>query len=151
MRLGIEARRIGYRVAYVLLVFYSLIRRPRLRGVKCVLTDGDQVLLVRHTYGPRGWDLPGGGIKRKEEPLTAARREIEEELGLEIDQWTPLGQIHATVYTRRDTLWCFHAEVHNPRITSDPVEIATTGWFPRHNLPRHLGRFTRAVVGLLER
>ena len=41
------------------------------------------MLLVRHTYGPRAWDLPGGAIKRGEPPIDAARREMDEELGLD--------------------------------------------------------------------
>ena len=151
MRLAIEARRIGYRVAYALLAIYWLIRRPRLHGVKCVLTDKeDRVLLVRHTYGPRGWDLPGGGIKRGEEPLTTARREIEEELGLTIDDWVSLGKVMTSVYRRHDTLHCFQAEVDNPQITPDLGEIAGTGWFPQHDLPHNLCRLVRLVLARLD-
>ena len=34
------------------------------------------VLLVRHSYGPHRWCIPGGGIQREEHPDTSAQREI---------------------------------------------------------------------------
>jgi 8-oxo-dGTP pyrophosphatase MutT (NUDIX family) len=117
---------------------YWFVRRPRLTGVKCVLTDGDQVLLVRHTYGSRSWDLPGGGLKRDEPPLTAARRETHEELGVRVDDWVALGEVSASMHHRRGTLHCFQAELHEPGIRMDPGELAAVSWFPRHSLPSDL-------------
>ena len=114
MRLPVPIQRIGYRVAYALLRTYWFIRRPNLSGVKCVLTDGDEVLLVRHTYGPRAWDLPGGAIKRGESPVTAARREMNEELGVSIDDWRALGTITVRIDYRKDHVYCFQAEAPGP-------------------------------------
>lgn len=54
-------------------------------GTAVVLLDGaGQVLLVQQPYTD-GWGLPGGLVARGEEPAETARREIREELGLEID------------------------------------------------------------------
>ena len=40
------------RIAYAgLRTYWFLAPAPSVVGVKCVLTDGDDVLLVRHTYG----------------------------------------------------------------------------------------------------
>ena len=78
----VPLKRLGYRVAFRGLQVRWAIQRPVTSGVKCLITDGDRVLLVRHTYGPRAWDIPGGRTKRGEDPLTTARREMEEELGL---------------------------------------------------------------------
>ncbi len=41
------------------------------------------VLLVR-ARRKRRWQLPGGGLKRRESPVEAARREVEEETGIEV-------------------------------------------------------------------
>src|SRR5437763_5090787 len=107
MQLPVPVKRLGYRVAYAGLRTYWFVRRPKLSGVKCVLTDGDEVLLVRHTYGPRAWDLPGGAIKRGEAPLHAASREMNEELGVSIDDWRALGAVRVIVDHRRDLVHCF--------------------------------------------
>ncbi len=106
-----------------------------MRGVKCVLTDGDQVLLVRHTYGPRAWDLPGGAIKRSESPAEAARREMSEELGVSIDDWQPLGELVLTIDRREDRVHCFQAELSDPALDIDLGELAAASWFPGAGCP----------------
>ncbi len=42
-----------------------------------------RVLIVKPTYKP-GWDLPGGMVEANESPLAAVRRELVEELALEL-------------------------------------------------------------------
>jgi 8-oxo-dGTP diphosphatase len=146
MRVPIPLLRMMYRCAYWLLRAYWFVRRPEVQGVKCVLTEGDQVLLVRHTYGHREWDLPGGAVKRDEPPLNAARREMHEELGIRIEDWISLGQVSADVDHRRDRIHCFQAELHEPRITVDRGELAAASWFPRKALPPELGRYVDRIL-----
>ena len=75
MSIPVALRRQGYRTAHRLLRIWWFVRRPAMHGVKCVLTDGERVLLVRHTYGQRDWDLPGGNVRRGEVVQNAASRE----------------------------------------------------------------------------
>jgi 8-oxo-dGTP pyrophosphatase MutT (NUDIX family) len=145
--LPVALRRQAFRVAYVLLRVYWFIARPETRGVKCLLTDGDRVLLVRHTYGDRSWDLPGGAVRRRETPDRTATREMREELGVQIESWEPLGEIHANRYQHRDTVYCFHARLQAPRLSVDAGEIAAVQWFPRDALPEGLGRYIGALIG----
>ena len=42
------------------------------------------VLLVRHSYRKR-WGVPGGLMKRREHPEVGLRREVQEEIGIEVD------------------------------------------------------------------
>jgi 8-oxo-dGTP pyrophosphatase MutT (NUDIX family) len=149
MRLPVPVRRLGYRLAYTLLRVYWLIRRPSLRGVKCALTAGDEVLLVRHTYGSRAWDLPGGSIKRGESPLSAARREMSEELGVSIDDWRDLGTVVVNIDRRRDHVYCFQAEAVGRQVTIDRGELSDAGWFPRSHPPRDLGKYAGQILALV--
>lgn len=56
---------------------------PRTVGVRGMVLDGDgQVLLVRHTYGKPVWQLPGGGVHRRESLVAALHRELREETGV---------------------------------------------------------------------
>jgi 8-oxo-dGTP pyrophosphatase MutT (NUDIX family) len=128
--------RTAYRAGYPLARTYWRLAQPEKAGVKCVLTRGDEVLLVRHTYGPETrWELPGGGIKRGEEPHDAARREAREELGVEIDDWRPLGDLFERIDGKRDTLWCFSAPAGDREIVTDGAEIAEARWFRLDDLP----------------
>jgi 8-oxo-dGTP diphosphatase len=64
-------------------------------GVGVVVWHGDRVLLVQRGKPPRAghWSLPGGAQQLGETVAQAARREVMEEVGLEV----ALGDIVATV------------------------------------------------------
>jgi 8-oxo-dGTP pyrophosphatase MutT (NUDIX family) len=146
MRLSVQAQRAAMRVAYVGLRTYWFVLRPQIVGVKCVLTHGDDVLLVRHTYGKRAWDLPGGTVRRREIPRDTARREMEEELGREIDDWSSLGELFVNTNHHHDNLHLFHTRVADRDIELNLAELSEAGWFPRDALPSDLGRFVRQIV-----
>ena len=147
--LPVAVQRLAYRCAYRVLRVYWMLVRPSVSGVKCLLTDRDQVLLVRHSYGPRTWDLPGGTVKTGEEPASAARREMEEELGIAIETWDALGKLQIVIEHRRDCIHLFRAELDNPELTIDRGELLAASWFPRGQLP-HLGRYTQQILALTE-
>jgi 8-oxo-dGTP diphosphatase len=139
-------RRLGYRIAYRVLQVFWFVVRPRKQGVKCLVTCRDRVLLVRHTYGRRSWDVPGGAIKRGEPPLAAARREMDEELGLGSVEWVNIGEIRGNVNHRRDTIHCFRAEVCEPALRIDRGELAAVDWFARAALPEDLAPYVGSVI-----
>ena len=64
-------------------------------GVGVVVWHGDRVLLVQRARPPRQgqWSLPGGGQQLGETLTDAARREVREEAGLEVE----LGEVIATL------------------------------------------------------
>jgi len=148
-QLPVALRRRVYRLAYAVLSVYWFLTRPSTHGVKCVLTDGERVLLVRHTYGRPEWELPGGAIKSGEDPGEAARREMHEELGVAIDNWGSLGEVAGRARHRRDTLHCFHAEIDDPALTLELGELYTAHWFPRADLPADIGQYVHPVLSRL--
>ena len=59
--------------------------------VAAAIFDGDEVLLAtRNVDGRQLWEFPGGKVDAGETPEEALRREIAEELGLNIGELTPL-------------------------------------------------------------
>ncbi len=151
MNLPVPLCRVVYRSAYTALRGYWFLRRPDVQGVKCVLTDGDRVLLVRHTYGHREWDLPGGAVRSREPPLQTAQREMQEELGVQVSDWQPIGELREVIDHRRDTMHCFTAEIGGMPITMDRCELQAVSWFDRERLPRELGRFVVRILAMVER
>jgi 8-oxo-dGTP pyrophosphatase MutT (NUDIX family) len=57
--------------------------RKRVSADVLLRDEAGRILLVKPTYKP-GWDLPGGMAEANEAPDDAARRELREELGLDI-------------------------------------------------------------------
>lgn len=58
--------------------------RKRVCADALIRDGGGRVLLVDPGYKP-GWDLPGGMAEANEPPAGCVRRELKEELGLDID------------------------------------------------------------------
>lgn len=69
-------------LTWPLIYVYSLITPPRTR---VILIYQDQVLVVKNWLGAGSWALPGGGTHRGETALTAAVREVAEELGISLN------------------------------------------------------------------
>ncbi|MFC5185679.1 NUDIX domain-containing protein [Actinomadura harenae] len=54
-------------------------------GAGAILHDPDgRILLVRPAYRDDTWEIPGGAMEHGEYPWETARREVQEELGLEL-------------------------------------------------------------------
>jgi ADP-ribose pyrophosphatase YjhB (NUDIX family) len=63
--------------------YYAALPRKRM-AAGAVCRDGrDRILLVRPTYKAT-WHVPGGVVDADESPLAAVRREVTEELGVEL-------------------------------------------------------------------
>jgi 8-oxo-dGTP pyrophosphatase MutT (NUDIX family) len=148
--LSLRLRRYGYRLAYVGFRIWSFTVRPSISGVKCVLTNEGQVLFVRHTYGSRRWDLPGGTGKRGEPPTETARREMAEELGVTLDSLADLGAFTGRIDRRRDTVHCFYAELRDRELKLDLAEIEEARWFSLDRLPASTSRYACRVLALLD-
>jgi 8-oxo-dGTP pyrophosphatase MutT (NUDIX family) len=149
-RWRVAGMRVLYRVAFRLLQLRMIVLPGRGRGVKCVLTHGDEVLLVRHTYGPRQtWQLPGGGAVRGEDSMHAATREMEEELGLRGLRWRELRSMEMRLERMPVRVTCVHAELDDPTVRPDPVEIAQARWFALDELPARLGAEVEPLLDLL--
>ena len=102
-----------------------------------------EILLLRHSYGPPQWMLPGGGVGSGEDPEAAAQREIAEELALDLDRLERVAVIAEEVSGSPHTAHLFAARTEAvPR--PDGREVIEARFFPERALPRPLGRITAA-------
>lgn len=119
--------------------------RHALGAASVIINEARQVLLVRHNYGPRNWEIPGGISEHGESAEGTARGEVREELDVEIAieglsgvYWEPARRGvggHHFVFRARSV------DGMVPR-AADPNEIADLGWFAAAALPRPISDFT---------
>ena len=140
------AQPIGERLRLRLLHLSFLVSRPMSLGVRAIVVDADdRVLLVRHGY-VSGWHFPGGGVEVGETCLESLRRELEEEARIALEEPPILhGLFFNTQTSRRDHVAAYL--VRSFRILGERApdwEIAEARFFPRLKLPEGTTRATRA-------
>lgn len=64
--------------------FYALLPRRRVGAGALFMNEQGWPLVVEPTYKPT-WEIPGGGVEAGEDPRTCAAREVQEEMGIEIE------------------------------------------------------------------
>jgi len=67
------------------------------RVVAALILNENRILAcqrTRHQPMPLKWEFPGGKIEEGEQPRTALRRELEEELGIEANIGNEVARIH---------------------------------------------------------
>jgi 8-oxo-dGTP pyrophosphatase MutT (NUDIX family) len=132
-----------YRVADALRQRWWRIRRPRRSSAIVVAFDErGRVLLVRHSYGPTSWSLPGGGIGRDEDPAQGAAREIREELGCGLAELVRIDSREERIAGSRDLQHVFSATVVGEPVP-DMREIVAVMFADPADLPERCGRRSR--------
>lgn len=114
----------------------------RFDGRMVGVAGGAAFLLCRRSLGMRRhagqWALPGGRVDPGEEPLAAARRELHEELGLELGEEAVLGALddyptRSGYVIRPYVLW----GGADPALVPDPIEVASVHRISLRELCRH--------------
>ncbi|MCW5959868.1 MAG: NUDIX domain-containing protein [Pyrinomonadaceae bacterium] len=101
-----------------------------------VVNDDDKILLLDHALRPYSpWGLPGGFIDRSEQPESAIRREIMEEIGIELEAL----KLYRIRTIRRHVEILFTAKpLGSVEIRSR--EINDFGWFALDDFPSGVGQ-----------
>ena len=117
-----------------------------LAGVSVFVTDFEgRLLLVRHSYGPSGWALPGGGVANGEAPEAAAAREVAEEVRCTLEDAQVIDTFEETISGAPHTAYLVAGRTRD-RPRPDKREVVEARFFPRHSLPEPQTPLTRARI-----
>jgi ADP-ribose pyrophosphatase YjhB (NUDIX family) len=110
-----------------------------------VVTDEQgRVLLLKHFFrAGSGWGIPGGFMEKGEQPEEALRRELREEVGLELESaelafvrtLTKLGQVEVI----------FRCRPGGP-LGERSAEIKSADWYAPDQFPAALSRDQRKII-----
>jgi len=114
-------------------------------GVRAILVKDNHVLLVKHTYLPQ-WYLPGGGIDQGETPLTAIKRELQEEVGISLKTEPKLFSVYYSNHEKRDDYIIIYSSEDFEQDKASSGEIDTYYWFDLTYLPENISPATRRRI-----
>jgi len=109
-----------------------------------IFNQSGQLLLLKHRFrAGSGWGLPGGFLEAGEQPLEALRRELREELALEVAE--------VEIFTARSFRKPKQVEVlfrarADGSLTPRTMEVERVDWFSLDALPEGLPRDQRRLV-----
>lgn len=127
-------------------LFFARHTRGLTLGVRTMVFDRDnRVLLVKHSYAP-GWHFPGGGVEPGETAAEAAMRELEEESGVRAAAAPELlGLYLSRKYRQRDHVAVYLCreweQARRPKIPN--LEIVGCEFFAVDALPEDASPATR--------
>jgi 8-oxo-dGTP pyrophosphatase MutT (NUDIX family) len=120
-----------------------------LRDADAAAGDGpDRLVLLRQPHRG-GWGLPAGLLKKHEEPVVGAARELFEETGVRVDPAdmtaaSPNAIVHVVGVV--DMIFFASVPASTTPLVVDGAEVLEATWFPVDDLPR-LSANTALVLG----
>ena len=119
-------------------------RRFTVTAGAMIFDEEGRILLLDHVFRPdSGWGIPGGFLSKGEQPETALRRELREEIGVELEGVEML--FARTLPRPRQIEIYFRARaIGTPQPCS--FEIRTAEWFTLDQLPAELSKDQRRLI-----
>ena len=119
-------------------------RRFTVTAGAMIFDDQGRILLLEHVFRPEGgWGIPGGFLSKGEQPEAALRRELREEIGIEVQDVEML--FARTLPGPRQIEIYFRARaIGRPEPCS--FEIKSANWFSVDDLPPGLSKDQRRLI-----
>ena len=128
-----------------------MIRAKIVRGTQAKFTtsvaavvenENGEILLLDHVFRPdSGWGIPGGFLDFGEQPAEALRRELREEIGLELKN-LKMFRVR-TIGRHIEILFRAHT---NSAASVKSLEINAIGWFRVDEMPKKMNQTQKSII-----
>ena len=127
--------------------YYAEVITLNLSATVIVRRD-DKVLLIKRNIKPfkNYWALIGGAKEDNETFEDCAKRELKEEVGLEVEDLRYLTEITVNNKLGLQLSKVFMCVLQNGEIHIDPSEVSEARWFELLELPTKIVPFHRALI-----
>ncbi len=121
--------------------------------VAVIIDDQERVLLTRRSIPPFKdmWVMPGGQIDLGEPIITALKREVDEEVGLQIEVGSLIDVFEHLTPGEENCHYIilfYRCRPVDFELAHNPQEVAAVTWVPRDELARyHMPEGTRYILG----
>ena len=142
-------------MGYILELRKTVGHRPLIMPCACVLLENDEGKLFLQKRADDGhWGYHGGAVELYEAVEDAARREVKEELGLELGELrlfgTYSGPEYRHIYPNGDEVSpidiVYLCNSFSGTLELQEEEVAEVGWFGQNDLPEPLSRNCRKAI-----
>jgi ADP-ribose pyrophosphatase YjhB (NUDIX family) len=134
---GMHARKLAERLMIAAIrATVRFLRGSFTAGCVCIVRDPqDRILLVKPRYR-LAWGLPGGFMRRDEQPYQAISRELREEIGVDLTFNQPVGSYVQNHQRHIDYIFTIVLDIGQmSRVARSSAELSRLRWHDPANLP----------------
>ena len=117
-------------------------RKRRMTGEAVIFDAAGRVLLVKQGEKGRGWELPGGKVKKRESLPDAVVREVKEEAGVDVLPEQLIGVFYIGSLNTYDFVVRCRLIRHDDKLEANPPETIEVKYFAIDHLPKKISGFT---------
>ena len=119
-------------------------RRFTVTAGALIFDERDRILLLEHVFRPdSGWGIPGGFVNKGEQPEAALRRELREEIGIEL---ADVSMLFARALSKPQQIEIYFRATAIGRPVPCSFEIRSADWFSVEDLPAELSEDQRRLI-----